>query len=111
LLVKRQKFLGNGSNSVFPLQRTDIELLNSAATLANAELKPKTTLGQGVLVSVRDDLLNRIDFGSKRQIKGTDQRRDVRGDQRCQIRAATKNPAIRGSTKIKNQHGSEERTL
>jgi hypothetical protein len=28
-----------------------------------------------------------------------------------QIRAATKKPAIREPTKIKNQHGSEERTL
>jgi hypothetical protein len=45
------------------------------------------------------------------EIKGADQRRNVRGDQRSQIRTATKKPAIRGPTKIKNQHGSEERTL
>jgi hypothetical protein len=109
----------------------------------------KPTLGQGVLAPVREDLLNRVDFDSKEQIKGTDgrrnvrrrskepirdatlggdqrsrtetqrqeeikgaeQRRNVRGDQRSQIRAATKKPAIRGPTKIKYQHGSEERTL
>jgi hypothetical protein len=69
-----------------------------------------------------EDLLNRVDFDRKEQlrgqikgqikeIKGTDQRRNVRRDQRSQIRAATKKPAIRGPTKIKNQQGSEERTL
>jgi hypothetical protein len=46
-----------------------------------------------------------------RQIKGANQRHNVRGDQRSQIRAATKKPAIRGPTKVKNQHGSEEHTL
>jgi hypothetical protein len=45
------------------------------------------------------------------EIKGADQRRNVRGDKMSQIRAATKKPAIKGPTKIKNQHGSEERTF
>jgi hypothetical protein len=41
--------------------------------------RQKTTLGQGILAPVREDLLNRVDFYSKsRQIKGADQRRNVR---------------------------------
>jgi hypothetical protein len=62
----------------FPLQRTETELFNSAATLANAELKTKTTLVQGILAPVREDLLNRVDFASKKQITRADQRTDQR---------------------------------
>jgi hypothetical protein len=41
------------------------------------------------------------------QIKEADQRRKVRSDKPT-IRVVTKNPEIRGPTKIKNQHGSED---
>jgi hypothetical protein len=55
--------------------------------------------------------MNRSETQHQKQIEGTDQRRNVRRRSKEQIRAATKKPAIRGPTRIKNQHGSEERTL
>jgi hypothetical protein len=74
---QRRPLPGNGSTSVFPLQlitrnkinvlpknentfplqRTETELLDSEATLANVELKTKENIGQGVLALVRAALL------------------------------------------------------
>jgi hypothetical protein len=110
-------------------------LLDSEATLANAELETKDNpldkvfsyqSGKIYLTGTVKgaDRRNRSEKQRQEQIKGTDQGHNVRGrskgpirdatsgvDQRRQIRAATKKPAIRGPTKIKNQHGSEEHAI
>jgi hypothetical protein len=73
--------------------------------------RQKITLGQGVLAPVREVLLNRVDFDRKSRSKEPIRDATSGADQRSQVRAATKKPAIRRPTKIKDQHGSEERTL
>jgi hypothetical protein len=53
-----------------------------------------------------DDQRRNVRRRSKEQIKGNDQRRNVKRRSKEQIRAATKKPVIRGPTQIKNQQES-----
>jgi hypothetical protein len=82
--------------------------------------RQKTTLRQGALASVRGDLLNRADFGrskekskelSEMQIRGAEQRSRSKEPIRDATSGGDQRSQIRGPTKIKNQHGNEERTL
>jgi hypothetical protein len=67
------------NENTFPLQRTEIDLLNSEATLANAELKrkenpwtrysrtsPRSSTIRGEISTLKKNQPNRVDFDSGR---------------------------------------------
>jgi hypothetical protein len=66
-LIARNKIsmIPNNENT-FPLQRTETELLDFEATLVKAELKTKENPWTRCSRTSPEDLLNRVDFDSRR---------------------------------------------
>jgi hypothetical protein len=79
LIIHSKEFLGNGSNSVVPLQQTETELLDSEATLDNnLTNRRKVTLRQGVCYPGRQHPISGRWGIKTRRSKGTNQRRSVK---------------------------------